>query len=427
MTSRFGTSPVIWNDGPDDPDECADLLVGVPGESVGSRAGAGRVHLLQGSTSGLGRVLRSFDESSLGVPGGAQSGAGFGSALAAETSSMIAVGVPGRDVGAAGDAGRVVRLDYLSGADPEITVVEQGSSGAGGAERGDRFGEVLSIFGTGEGPIVIIGVPREDVGSRADAGAVAVMPHRGPLSMVTQDSPNAAGTAEAGDRYGAAVDTYCTFIVDHAVCPVAIGVPGEDVGATVDAGLVSFAAIDLFLDGRPAPPIRGWGTAITQDSAGVPGAAEADDAFGASVATAEFGADAGGTHLVVGSPAEDLGGARDAGMVTMTRINPVTGSPASGTQPSGWSQDASGVGGAAETGDRFGTSLAGVQLYQPEDDEDVSWAVILATVPGEDLGSVADAGMAHLGLPGSETISLVPPVAQAAAGAGAQPQRMLVG
>ena len=149
-------------------------------------------------------------------------GAGFGSAVAAETSSTIVVGAPGRDVAGAADAGRVVRLDYLSDTTPVVSAVEQGRGGFS-PESGDRFGEVVHVFGTGEGAVAIIGVPGEDVGTQVDAGAVAAMPRTGPLSMVTQDSPGAAGAAEAGDGYGSAVDSYCTFIVDHPSCIVAIG------------------------------------------------------------------------------------------------------------------------------------------------------------------------------------------------------------
>jgi hypothetical protein len=146
------------------------------------------------------------------------------------------------------------------------------------------------------------------------------------------------------------------------------------------------------------------------------------------VATAELGTDGGQLHLAVGSPTEDLGSVRDAGMVTMTRIDPQTARPEPGAQPGAWSQESAGVGGAPESGDRFGAGLASAQLSQPEDDEELSWAVALATVPGEDLGSVRDAGTAHLGVaPGPGTVSLVPPVAQSGAGSGMQAQRMLVG
>jgi len=115
-------------------------------------------------------------------------------------------------------------------------------------------------------------------------------------------------------------------------------------------------------------------------------------------------------------------------MVTMTRIDPQTAAPEPGSQPGSWSQDSAGVSGVPETGDRFGSGVTGVQLSQPSDDDDSSWAVALATVAGEDLGNVADAGMAYLGEPpGRGSVSLVPPIAQSGAGSGIAGMHMLLG
>ena len=127
------------------------------------------------------------------------------------SSSIIAIGAPGRDIGAATDAGRIVTWDYevVTDAAPIVSVVQQGGAGAGSPESGDRFGEVLDVFGSGEGPILMVGVPHEDVGNQVDAGAVALkMVKEGALSIVTQDSPGAGGVAEAGDRYGTSIDIY---------------------------------------------------------------------------------------------------------------------------------------------------------------------------------------------------------------------------
>ncbi|WP_327681928.1 VCBS repeat-containing protein [Streptomyces sp. NBC_00467] len=55
---------------------------------------------------------------------------------------------------------------------------------------------------------------------------------------------------------------------------------------------------------------------ITQDSAGVPDAAEANDSFGAATAFADLDRD-GYSDLVVGAPDEDLGGLANAGGVTV--------------------------------------------------------------------------------------------------------------
>jgi hypothetical protein len=132
--------------------------------------------------------------------------------------------------------------------------------------------------------------------------------------------------------------------------------------------------------------------------------------------------------LVVGAPGENLGSLLDAGLVTVTRIRE-NGLPASGAQLAGWSQDSAGVYGRAETGDAFGSHLAGIQLARVEDDEDTVWAVALVTVPGENDGTTSNSGMAHLGTPPDDagSVPLIPPTVQARAGEGMVGQRMLVG
>ena len=204
--ARFGTSVAVWGAAHNDLDVCADLLVGAPGQNVGGKSGAGQVYQLRGSAGGLNGVVKTFDESTLS--GGTQAGAGFGSALGVSGSSMIAVGAPGRDIGTASDAGRVIQWNYALPDAPVVSVVQQGGAGAGSPESGDRFGEVLDVVGSGEGPIMMVGVPHEDVGNKTDAGAVALKMVDGTLSIVTQDSPGAGGLAEAGDRYGTSIDIY---------------------------------------------------------------------------------------------------------------------------------------------------------------------------------------------------------------------------
>jgi hypothetical protein len=144
--------------------------------------------------------------------------------MAVQTLATIAIGAPGRDVGTVKNAGRLVWLNYIaSDLPPQVSIVEQGGSEAGAPEANDRFSEVLDLISTGDGAMVLIGIPHEDVGSKADAGAVGLVPHSGHLSMVTQDSPGAGGAAEAGDRYGAAIDVFGTFTTESIVV-VPIGV-----------------------------------------------------------------------------------------------------------------------------------------------------------------------------------------------------------
>jgi hypothetical protein len=410
--ARFGAAVAVVRR-PGQP--CADLLVGAPGENVAGRAGAGRVHWLPGMPGGLGSVRASLDESGLSGIGGAQAGAGFGSALAVDGADWLAVGVPGRDVGAAVDAGRVVRVDRREPGSQRVDVVQQGGAGAGAPERDDRFGEVLEVMGSIEGPLLIVGVPREDVGSRADAGAVALAAGGRPLSMVTQDSRGAAGAAETGDRFGAALDSWATSAGDHARVMVAVGVPGEDLGRTADAGLVGYASVELFATSPTSVgPLQGRPGTVDQDSPGVAGAPERGDRFGSAVLTAELGTDSR-RQLVVGAPGEDLGATADAGLVTSTRVDVSTGAPLAAAGPP-WTQDTPGVRGVPEPGDRFGSALVVAQLAEPPDDEDPE-RVVLVTVPGEDDGRTPDTGMAHLGLPGGPgSVPLVPPVLQPEAG-----------
>lgn len=426
--ARFGSAVSVWRDAHefDDPGSCADVWVGAPGQNVGDQAGAGRIYRLHGAPGGFDSVAQTLDENDFPAQtGGAQAGAAFGSAIAVETASVVAVGAPGRDVAGATDAGRVTKYLYTDYDGPaDADVVEQGG-GADQPESGDRFGSVLSVVPTGDGPIVLVGIPNEDVGTKKDAGmAGMIVPNGasngGQLFLISQDSPGAAGTAEAGDRYGSSLSMFATF-TDHPVVMVAIGVPNEDDGRRRDAGRVSFGVIDL--PGTPEdgyPPMRGGDSDVVQGDRWVPGAAEAGDRFGASVLTGEFGSDGGRRHLVVGAPGENLGRRADAGTVTLTRTDE-TGHP-SGRPAVAWSQGSPGVTGSVESGDRFGAALAAVELTSIGDDDDLHWDVVLTTVPGEDVAGHRDVGTAVLGTPGrSASISLVLPTRQSGAGIGMVP------
>lgn len=421
---RFGASVTSLGDGGslDDPDRCSDLLVGAPGQSVAGKRDAGQVYMLNGRAGGIRATRATFDEERLARTGGAQAGARFGETVAADGRTTIAIGVPGRDVAGATNAGRVDRLDDadLNGV-WKATVVRQGQGGGGDAETGDRFGEALALMPSGLGAILVVGVPHEDVGRRADAGAVALLPPGGAMSMVSQRSAGAGGIAERGDRYGSSVDGYFTFTT-RPVGVVAIGVPGEDVGRKADAGAVALASFDLPATGG-VTGLRGRATVLTQDSSGVRGVTEAGDRYGSAVLTGEFGSDNGIRTIVASSPFEDVGRVTDAGTVTTTRTGEF-GAPRPGSQPGVWGQDSPGTSGTAECGDRFGAGVSSVLLAVLESDVDTVWPVTMVTVPREDLRGRSDVGMAYLGYPpGRGSVPLVPPVLQAGAGRGMAPMR----
>src|SRR6185369_11647957 len=88
-----------------------------------------------------------------------------------------------------------------------------------------------------------IGIPGKDVGTEAEAGAVRIM-YGGAAGLgatgaqlFDQNAPLIDDVAEAGDHFGSALAAR-DFDGD-GFADLAIGVPGEDVGAAVDAGAVN--------------------------------------------------------------------------------------------------------------------------------------------------------------------------------------------
>ena len=140
------------------------------------------------------------------------------------------------------------------------TVLRQGLSGAAGAaEAGDGFGSTLSV---GNG--LWVGAPGENLGRATDAGVVtrflAKLLRTAGSIQYQQGSrgvpvPRRAGTGSAPPAGGGTI----------------IGVPGENVGSIVDAGIVTV----------------GMTRAVTQDTPGIPGGAERGDQFGAAVASTD--------------------------------------------------------------------------------------------------------------------------------------------
>ncbi|MFI6355799.1 FG-GAP repeat protein [Streptomyces sp. NPDC050743] len=86
--------------------------------------------------------------------------------------------------------------------------------------------------------------------------------------------------------------------------------PGANVAGKEGAGAV------VVLYGARSGLSTARRATITQNTAGVPGTAEANDGFGASTATADLNRD-GYADLVVSAPYEDTAAGKDAGTVTV--------------------------------------------------------------------------------------------------------------
>jgi hypothetical protein len=272
-----------------------DLVIGSPGEAIGSKTGAGAVSLLLGSGAGLTHVGdQIWSQDSANVIGGAESGDNFGTSLSC------------------------------------------------GDFNGNGFMDIA------------IGTPGEDIGSKVDAGAVSMLP--GTASGFTaagdefwsQDTSGVIGGSEAGDQFGYAV-VADDFNADGK-SDLAIGVPGEALGS------VKGGAINVLYGGSGYLTASGdqfW----HQDSAGpvwkMEGTAEDGDLWGKSLGSGDFDGD-GDFDLLIGSPGEAVGSAAGAGIWHCIEAN--TGGLTI-VHNKAYSQNTGTMTGTAEAGDAFGSSF----------------------------------------------------------------------
>ena len=154
-----------------------------------------------------------------------------------------------------------------------------------------------------------LGVPGENVGSIANAGAVNVI--YGSVAGLTasgdqlwhQDSPGVVGAAEKPMR---SAPRGRRHFDGDGNDDLAIGVPGEDVAAAPNAGAFNV----LF---GTAAGLSGTGSQLWhQDSPSVEGVAEPGDVFGSSLAAGDFDGDSFG-DIVAGVPGEAVNGVTSAG------------------------------------------------------------------------------------------------------------------
>ena len=333
-------------------DGFSDAVVSDPYADPGGVADAGQVTVLYGNSSTIGGgTVDTLVQGSGTVGNTASAGDRFGSNVAAadldnDGFTDLLAGTPYEDISGQTDSG-LAQVIWGSSAglgkgrsSSQLTQTSFGRT----ASAGDQLGYAVDATNElgADLPMLAVGVPGGNVSGQNDAGwAGFFTAGLNDPRAVDQDSAGIPGAAEAGDRFGDAI-TLGLIAGTSSRVDAAVGTPGEDLGSgtsqVTNAG--AFTVINDLYTGVVA------GQAYDQNSSGVPGTAESNDAFGQVLDSVRSGST---THLAVGIPSEAIGTAAGAGSVQLFSSNGVTITPGVGL-----TQDTAGVTGTSEAGDQFG-------------------------------------------------------------------------
>ena len=240
------------------------VLVGDPGEDVGSKADAGAVWLLREDAAGTATSSLSWSQDSAGVPGTAETGDHFGAAVGGRYGWAV-VGVPGENDGSTKDTGmiQIMRETSTGSLTPGSAYTQDSPGVPGAAEAGDRFGAAVAVgvLTCQESVEAAAGAPGEDVGSHPDAGTVTLIPvaqEGGCTPTAVRQGHGLAGGSENGDQVGSVLSlrTGDPDAEEDYVDTLLLGVPLEDIGTKVDAGLVQPSRGGLTANGAVTPTLQ---------------------------------------------------------------------------------------------------------------------------------------------------------------------------
>jgi SpoIID/LytB domain protein len=332
----------------------ADTAVGVPGEAIGTVAGAGMVNILPGSSAGpTGSGATQVTMDSALVPGGSVAGSHFGAALAAgdvngDGYDDLIIGAPGGTVDGVAGAGLITVVPgSSSGLQPALATTwsENSTNVPGSAEAGDQFGAAVAagdVNSDGRADVVV-GVPGETSGTTAS----------GQLRFFLGGPSGLTATATAAD--GVTMGN-----PGHFGRSVAMGDFNHDGHADVVAGgdgPDGSGAVTVIM-GTSAGLTPTAAATLTQDSAGIYGSDLAGDEFGAALASGDVNGD-GYADVLAGSPGKTLGTKAAAGDLIVLYG---TAAGLSGSGSVGYSQDTAGLGTVSAAGNRMGASVAVLDL-----------------------------------------------------------------
>jgi hypothetical protein len=343
-----------------DGDGYDDVVVGIPGEDVGTALGAGAVQYLRGASTGLsGADAIFFTQDSVGVLETAESDDGFGWTLAAgdfDADGYADLAVTAIQETVTGTHEGAVHVLYGGAAGPGVSDDQLWSPGlspaAGTATDSSLCGFALSVgdFDADGYDDLAMGCPHDQVGAVLGAGSVLVAYGSSVgldgSEVWTQGTPGVDESPESNDSFGLALTTgdYNGDGYDD----LGIGAIGEDRSPYVDSGIVQV------LRGSGGGLTAAGDVLLEQDSARTVGGSPDDyDSWGYALTSGDYDGD-GLDDLAVGAPYDSDGGVEEGGVV-----NVFYGS-ASGPSTTGdmfFHQSVTGIDDASEAFDHFGFAL----------------------------------------------------------------------